>query len=843
MKKSILIIAAFVALAMLASCQKEQFTENVAPVTGVTEFTATIEQPTKTVIAADGKITWKAGDEITVTDAASNSAVYVAGADGASTTFTLKTGETAVGEGPYTATYGDIANQIYSAEGANYPLAAPATSTTVFKFSSPYAVVKITAKSEGEEVIDSVGVSYGEKIYTLNCGEGVTLTSDGIDFFVAVETATDASLSVTFHTADKTATKERTSAVTLAAKDLLPVTLTFAEGDWESTEADTPEPLKGVFTVSDSGTPGDPSDDVKVHFSRGNLYCSRTSSESSDWGWHFYEKQHQFKSDYPIKEETEMRFATDGDTAIDLFTWGYSSSTSLSPTGKNYVTGHNGDDDKLVYDKPSSEGGDDWGVAYCESNDIPVGTWRTLTTLEWRYLVDTKRMKNVDFSYSDYTGGVYIENTYYKGVFFYPDNYIGEEVSSSMTWNAINAAGIVFLPAAGHRQDGSDLGSPGGLICFYWSASSCNDKEKAYDVFFRGYDIGTYYTKPRSYGHSVRLVTNVSATPAPEEVATDLSSSETANCYIVNAAGVYKFKAVKGNSNESVGTPKSAEVLWESYGTSTAPNVKDLVSKVSLENGYVKFTAMDKKGNAVIAVKDENKNILWSWHIWLTDEPEDQVYANDAGTMMDRNLGATSNNGSDEDNKLASFGLLYQWGRKDPFLGGDGVKSTTRAASTLSWPEAEGGHKTVDWAIQNPTTFITSSENPLDWTNPRNDELWKSDKTIYDPCPSGYRVPDGGDGGVWKTAGFSNETRGKFVDGFNFSTLSGGGTTWYPAANRRSRENGTLSQWPTGNYWSCSSNDKMQADLLHFRDVEVKSVDSFGRACGHSVRCQKIVEE
>lgn len=210
-----------------------------------------------------------------------------------------------------------------------------------------------------------------------------------------------------------------------------------------------------------------------------------------------------------------MRFATDGDTAIDLFTWGYSSSTSLSPTGKDYVTGHEEDDDKLVYDKPSSEGGDDWGVAYCESNDIPVGTWRTLTTLEWRYLVDTKRMKNVDFSYSDYTGGVYIENTYYKGVFFYPDNYIGEKVSSSMTWNDINDAGIVFLPAAGFRQDGSDLGSPGGLICFYWSASSCDYIESAYDVFFRSSDIGTYYTKPRSYGHSVRLVTNVSATPAP----------------------------------------------------------------------------------------------------------------------------------------------------------------------------------------------------------------------------------------------------------------------------------------------------------------------------------------
>ena len=415
-------------------------------------------------------------------------------------------------------------------------------------------------------------------------------------------------------------------------------------------------------------------------------------------------------------------------------------------------------------------------------------------------------------------------------------------------YNSTGMAGYIF------SDGGNSLFFPKAIaVCenewcddggYYWS-STYNPLSVGFSpclYFYSGCMEDSY---DRYLGIPVRAIIDDPdvVTPAPEEVATDLSSSETANCYIVNAAGAYKFKAVKGNSNESVGTPKSAEVLWESYGTSTAPNVKDLVSKVSLENGYVKFTATDKKGNAVIAVKDENKNILWSWHIWLTDEPEDQVYANDAGTMMDRNLGATSNNGSDEDNKLASFGLLYQWGRKDPFLGGDGVKSTTRAASTLSWPEAEGGHKTVDWAIQNPTTFITSSENPLDWTNPRNDELWKSDKTIYDPCPSGYRVPDGGDGGVWKTAGFSNETRGKFVDGFNFSTLSGGGTTWYPAASRRSREDGTLSQWQNGNYWSCSSNDKMQADLLYFRDVEVNSVNSFGRACGNSVRCQKIVEE
>ena len=43
----------------------------------------------------------------------------------------------------------------------------------------------------------------------------------------------------------------------------------------------------------------------------------------------------------------------------------------------------------------------------------------------------------------------------------------------------------------------------------------------------------------------------------------ELSSGETANCYIVSAEGKYSFPAVKGNSIESPGQISTAEVLWE----------------------------------------------------------------------------------------------------------------------------------------------------------------------------------------------------------------------------------------------------------------------------------------
>ena len=70
----------------------------------------------------------------------------------------------------------------------------------------------------------------------------------------------------------------------------------------------------------------------------------------------------------------------------------------------------------------------------------------------------------------------------------------------------------------------------------------------------------------------------------------------------------------------------------------------------------------------MIAVKDASGKILWSWHIWATDfDPNAKTlkYTNDNGStweFMDRNLGAANA----ESGSFGAFGLLYQWGRKDP---------------------------------------------------------------------------------------------------------------------------------------------------------------------------------
>ena len=327
--------------------------------------------------------------------------------------------------------------------------------------------------------------------------------------------------------------------------------------------------------------------------------------------------------------------------------------------------------------------------------------------------------------------------------------------------------------------------------------------------------------------------------------AIDLSSNGTANSYIVSGAGSYKFTPTKGNSSESVGTIASVEVLWESFGTSTIPSDGSLISEVNYENGSILFSTPEsfKEGNAVIAAKDANGTILWSWHIWLTDEPEGQVYYNDAGTMMDRNLGATSTTPGD----VGALGLLYQWGRKDPFLNSSSISSDIVAKSTIIWPSAvssDSSNGTIEYATEHPTTFIKFNSSNNDWyytgSYSTDNTRWQPDKTIYDPCPSGWRVPDGGSTGVWSEALGSGKT---FTDeslydstnaGMDFSSKFGSASTiWYPASGCRSYYDGGLSYvGSSGSFWSES------AEALNFYDDGY--VDQYfydRRANGYSVRC------
>ena len=341
--------------------------------------------------------------------------------------------------------------------------------------------------------------------------------------------------------------------------------------------------------------------------------------------------------------------------------------------------------------------------------------------------------------------------------------------------------------------------------------------------------------------------------------AIDLSSSASANCYIISEAGMYKFKPVKGNSNESVGSVASASILWETFGTDTAPELFDLISGVCYKDGYIAFQTADifKEGNAVIAAKDADGNILWSWHIWFTDQPQSHVYNNNAGTMMDRNLGATSATPGD----VGALGLLYQWGRKDPFLGSSSISSSTIAQSTISWPSSvrsNSSNGTIEYAIAHPTTFITINSDNSDWyysvDSSTDNTRWTTSETaksIYDPCPAGWRVPDGGSNGIWSKAlgsslGFTQSSLYDIInEGMNFSGKFGSDQTiWYPASGFRDYGDGGLdSIGSLGNYWSASPSGSRAYYLYFDNDGRVYPLGSRNRAFGRSVRCLQVIDE
>lgn len=317
---------------------------------------------------------------------------------------------------------------------------------------------------------------------------------------------------------------------------------------------------------------------------------------------------------------------------------------------------------------------------------------------------------------------------------------------------------------------------------------------------------------------------------------TDLSSEGTANCYLVSQPGEYRFKAVQGNSDATVGNVKDVEVLWESFGTDVTPEVGDIITSVSYHSGYVCFSVPDtfSNGNALVAVRNSKGVILWSWHIWCAEEGwKEQEYYNGAGIMMDRNIGATSATPGN----IGALGLIYQWGRKDPFLGSSSLVNSIDAASTGTWTTVSGEDKNIDDMENNPMTFYT-------YPYPLTIDAWQAEKTVYDPCPVGWRVPDGGDNGVWASAlGFSYDTDNSYDNtnrGTNLSGVLGDyPIIWYPSAGCREGSFGNLRMGVTGEYWSCSKS----GDWVFYLDVGGLNLrpsykDNFTHY-GRSVRCQK----
>ena len=321
---------------------------------------------------------------------------------------------------------------------------------------------------------------------------------------------------------------------------------------------------------------------------------------------------------------------------------------------------------------------------------------------------------------------------------------------------------------------------------------------------------------------------------------TDLSADGAANCYLVKANGNYKFKAVQGNSLYSVGNVKNTKVLWETFGTDLRPNEGDLIASTGFQDGYIYFSTAENfsNGNASIAASNSKGVILWSWHIWCSEEGWiDHVYSNDAGIMMDRNLGATSAIPGD----VGALGLLYQWGRKEPFVGSCSISSNVLASSTGNWNNISGSvYVTMQYSESHPTTHIDG------WNGGDLTYTWRMsayEKGLYDPCPVGYRVPDGGENGFWVLASANTVISTDWTNhGITWVLSDMETTAWYPQVGCRKPELYEVGTY--GRYWTAyaENSQHLTSNVLHFAG-SVYPLYTSNRSDASVVRCVKDLSE
>ncbi len=146
---------------------------------------------------------------------------------------------------------------------------------------------------------------------------------------------------------------------------------------------------------------------------------------------------------------------------------------------------------------------DDWGSHI-------DGGWRTLTWDEWHYVIWFRAgaaAKCGAATVCGVHGMVLLPDNFSGGTFQSGFNGWGRNVYGASSWSEMEAAGAVFLPAAG-RRFGTEMNLV-GASGNYWSSTPYNEFY-AYVVTLNGYDVGdcidNYY---RSYGYSVRLVQDI----------------------------------------------------------------------------------------------------------------------------------------------------------------------------------------------------------------------------------------------------------------------------------------------------------------------------------------------
>lgn len=246
--------------------------------------------------------------------------------------------------------------------------------------------------------------------------------------------------------------------------------------------------VKSVFTVNSTG--------AKVHFAQGNLWYNKAPGAGNPY-WGVEEQQYSIRT-YSGDSQTPSN-------TYGLFGWG--------------DVPNDGNDIKIVDSDMNYSWTKDWGTKL-----KPENSWRTLSKEEWDYIINTREgARFAAAKINDKNGlllipdgyGVSSEKTAINGVTIDKVNisnaWCGNNVISSENWAKLEAAGVVFLPANGRRNDTQI--EDGGLG-YYWSSTE-DGNQKSFALEFKGSTEGSEVLDDtpttnvnRHYGCAVRLVTD-----------------------------------------------------------------------------------------------------------------------------------------------------------------------------------------------------------------------------------------------------------------------------------------------------------------------------------------------
>ena len=324
------------------------------------------------------------------------------------------------------------------------------------------------------------------------------------------------------------------------------------------------------------------------------------------------------------------------------------------------------------------------------------------------------------------------------------------------------------------------------------------------------------------------------------------------------------IEKTNGGANASV---DGAEVVWA--------DAANLVSSLSIAhdggNAFLDFEVKEsdiQSGNAVVAVtkgSGASKTVLWSWHLWfapkdalnkikVTNHQNKDYYFtketlgwkptqwsgstySSARTVKVKVEQTVANNGAKAYTVInitqnpggvrKGATTLYQFGRKDAFPGVDASKLAANSHFTAN----AGDNMSITNGILNPDKFYISGSNW--WNNYGYYNLWSADnivtgtynvgndnpvvKTVYDPCPVGFKMPANNAFTGFTTTGLNSTSQSEMnVDGtdnrqtfqnnfgYNFWTSSSKtATIYFPASGYRNNDDGLLGNVGThGRYWS-----------------------------------------